>query len=57
MPGKTCVLCGEQTPSRELNAYGECIECTDEATWKSEPTDCSGAFDGFQVTSDADPGL
>lgn len=31
---KECTLCGENFPINELNEYGECRECVDEAEAK-----------------------
>jgi hypothetical protein len=51
-----CTGCGDASQSED--SYSDC--CNEPTTTGFTPAsdyDCSGAFDGFQVVSDADPGL
>ncbi len=61
--GRTCAHCGDPLPFVPSgNRPQECDEC---AEWLNSTyaedfyqiPDYGGAFDGFTVTSDADPGL
>jgi hypothetical protein len=57
----TCAHCGEVIQYQWTNRVQECDDC---AEWFNSTSgedfhepDYGGAFDGFTVTSDADPGL
>jgi len=60
-PARRCNLCGDPLPTAAPAHVFECDPCSE---WLNstcgedfhEP-DYGGAFDGFTVTSDADPGL
>ncbi len=53
----TCAHCGEVIQYHWQARVQECDDCADSTAGDFTEPDYGGAFDGFTVTSDADPGL